>query len=365
MFYTTAWCNGHEEAFRKAIPLEALGASVRYHGSTIPFTIVLLEGMDRLSPTYIRTLESLGFTIIDYSEPFQKIIEDYPLIDRHHSRYERNCFLRWIALKQLNAGRSQCWHLDSDVILHTSLDELAEDTAGKTFMLQGCPVLVSIADPLWFDRYEDNLKALNEDIAGYNARAWAERDQCLQRDLLLANQSLYPNPFVHDQDLLEYLVSAQKIPQAPAASIFDSRFYFIQNPLSIRHWHEAQYQPAAAGSASHPQSGYQFSMDEKLRIHIGAKLVPFTHFQNTFALYAGVYLAVRQLHLPDSLSRRILRYSIGDEQFRTGPLFKLIAKINSFRPLFNQRDSIIHEMCRPTPAPLISLLDLLLSRENP
>ena len=372
MFYTTAWCTGREETFRRSVPLEALGASIRYHGSAMRLTVVMLEGMHLLSPDYIHTLTSLGFDLVDYSEAFQAIVRDYPAIDSHYSRYERNCLLRWVALKQLSAGRSpvalptQCWHLDSDVVLHTSLDELAADTAGKTFMLQGCPVLVSIADPRWFDGYEDNLKALNDDITGYSALAWAERDQCIQRDFLLANQSLYRNPIGSDQDLLEYLVSAQKIPQATAASIFDSRFYFIQNPLSMRHWHTAQYQPADPGPSSLSPSGAHFSIDEKLRIHIGAKQVPFTHFQNTFALYAGVYLAVRQLHLPHGLSRRILRYSIRDEVFHTGLFFKLIGKINARRSSFNRRDSIIREMMRstPPPPPLLSVLDLLLQERT-
>ena len=369
MFYTTAWCTDREETFRNNVPLEALGASMRYHGSTMRLTIVLLEGMHFLSADYIRSLESLGFDLVDYSDAFQRIIHDYPAIDSHYSRYERNCLLRWIALQQLSAGGtgspslSQCWHLDSDVLLHTSLDELAADTAGKTFMLQGCPVLVSIADPRWFDRYEDNLKALNADITGYSARAWAEKDQCIQRDAALANQSLYRNPIGSDQDLLEYLVSAQKIPQATAASIFDSRFYFIQNPLSMSRWHAAQYQAAAPGTPS-PLPPH-FSIDDQLRIHIGSKQVPFTHFQNTFALYSGVYLALRQLHFPTPLIRRTLRFSIRDEVFHAGLLFKLIGKINASRSAFNRRGSIIREMMQPTDAPpLLPVLDLLLQQEN-
>lgn len=372
MFYTTAWCTGREEAFRRSVPLEALGASIRHHGSAMRLTIVMLEGMHLLSPDYIHTLESLGFDLVDYSEAFQTIVHDYSAIDSHYSHYERNCLLRWVALKQLSAGGSQAhmhtqsWHLDSDVVLHTSLDELAADTAGKTFMLQGCPVLVSIADPRWFDRYEDNLKALNDDITGYSALAWAERDQCIQRDFLLANQSLYRNPIGSDQDLLEYLVSAQKIPQATASSIFDSRFYFIQNPLSMHRWHAAQYQPATPGPPSLSTTGAHFTIDEKLQIHIGAKQVPFTHFQNTFAIYAGVYLAVSPLHLPGWLFWRILQYSIRDEVFHTGLLFKLIAKINARRSSFNRRDSIIREMMRSTdPPPLLSVLDLLLQESKP
>jgi hypothetical protein len=134
----------------------------------------------------------------------------------------------------------------------------------------------------------------------------------------------------------------------------------------MRLWHAAQYQPAAPGPSSLSPAGAHFSIDEKLRIHIGAKQVPFTHFQNTFALYAGVYLAVRPLHLPGWLSRRILQYSIRDEIFHTGLLFNLIAKINARRSSFNRRDSIIREMMRSTdPPPLLSVLDLLLQESKP
>jgi hypothetical protein len=362
MFYTTAWCTGDEAIFRQSIPLESLGESMRHHGSSMPFTIVMLEGMHHLSPGYLRRLETLGFTLVDYQARFEEIIRDYPAIDNYYSRYERNCLLRWVAIRQLAAeGSGQCWHLDSDVILHTSLDELAADTGGKTFMLQGCPVLLSIADPDWFRAYEDNLAALNQDITGYSARAWAEREICKGRDARLANQTQYRNPIGSDQDLLEYLVSAQKIPQTPAVSLYDSRYYFIQNGLDMNRWHAAQYRPAAAGPASGDPLP-RFIIDERQHLLIGAKQVPFTHFQNTFSLYTGIYLTIRQLHLPGALARKILSYDIRDEKFHTNIFFKLIGKINSKRASLGSRNSIIARSLRMPDPPLLSVYNLLLER---
>ena len=197
--------------------------------------MVVLEGMDRFSDHYLYSLERLGFTLIDYSKPFKNIVARYPRIAKKYSAFEKNCFLRWIAFKDLflNSGDQQFWHLDSDVVLHTSLEELAEDTKNKTFMLQGCPALVSIADPTWFQSYESHLCNLDKDIAGYSNEAFARKPACKSRDLELANQSLYRNQLGSDQDLLEYLVSSGQIPQATSREIFDSEYYFCRkSPLS-------------------------------------------------------------------------------------------------------------------------------------
>jgi hypothetical protein len=77
-----------------------------------------------------------------------------------------------------------------------------------------------------------------------------QKHVCSTRDAELANQSLYRNPIGSDQDLLEYLVSSGKIVQAPAREIFSSRYYFVQNPLAINVWHEAQMANDEEGTRS-------------------------------------------------------------------------------------------------------------------
>ena len=95
MFYTAAWCTSDESTFRKELPFELLGESIKRYHSTLPLHIVLLEGIELLSSGYIRMLEAMGFIVIDYTAGFRKIVADYPNLDATHSRYQRNCLLRW------------------------------------------------------------------------------------------------------------------------------------------------------------------------------------------------------------------------------------------------------------------------------
>jgi hypothetical protein len=355
MFYTSVWCSDSESEFRRAIPLEILGESICRYGASTSFNVVILEGAEMLSDRYLRSLEVCGFKIIDYCASFRKIVQTYTEINRYYSRYERNCFLRWIAFKEIhlrNPGKHiQFWHLDSDVMLHTPLDDLAADTAGKTFMLQGCPVFVSISDPSWFELYESNLTQFDKDIAAYSNAAFVERNECLSRDAELLNQSLYRNPIGSDQDFLEYLVSSRKIPQAKGMDVFNSQYYFIQNPLSINVWHTVQ---------SGIDWKSQFTMGRNGAICIGRKRVPFTHFQRTFAQHAAVYLTSRRLLIPMRFIKKVFAYSILDDRVCTGASYKLISRVST-KLLKYTRESTINELMEPLSSPrLIDLLNLLL-----
>ncbi|GGB06296.1 hypothetical protein [Puia dinghuensis] len=321
MFYTAAWCTSDESTFRRQLPLELLGESLKRFGSSIPFHIVLLEGIELLSAGYLRMLEEMGFTVIDYSAGFASIVAAYPNIDAQHSRYERNCLLRWLAFRELFEGHpdkpAQFWHLDSDILLHVSLDELARDTAGKTFMLQGCPVLLTVSDQGWFDIYEANLRELDRDPAGYSAAAAAEKALCRANDRMLANNSFYRNPIGHDQDLLEYLISSRRLPQDDRSVIYRSDLFFIENPLSLN----------VGGFDNQGEANLHFEMKEDGKILAGKKQVPFMHYQNNFARYAQVYLVLKQWHVPEGVIRMLLRYQIDEARFGTTLAFRVLSKL--------------------------------------
>jgi hypothetical protein len=354
MFYTAAWCVNSENDFKKALPLELLGESMQRFPSRSGITLVMLEGLDLLSPSYIQSLENSGFTVLDYTKPFEKIIQAYPAVSKNYSRYERNCFLRWIAFMQIcrmpaQSGK-QFWHLDSDIILYTSLDQLADDTRGKTFMLQGCPVFLTLSDFKWFIQYEQHLKMLERDISGYSGEAFLQKETCLKNDSSLFNQSLYRNPIGSDQDLLEYLVSSKQILQDPRDTILNTDFYYIQNALSLKQWHRLQA-PAQA----------VFEMKKNGQIGIDCKLVPFIHYQNTFTRFAGVFIFLKALGLPDIIIRRILRFRIKDEHFRTTFLFRLVARLNKASRGEAMRKYIMEKMMTGRKTPLIvELLNQLL-----
>jgi hypothetical protein len=356
MFYTSAWCINNEEEFRKAIPFELLGKSMQAHGSTVPFYIIILEGMELLSTRYVNSLKAYGFVVVDYCAGFSDILKRYPEIDRAYTRYERNCFLRWIAFHQLVLSHiheyPQFWHLDGDVILHTSLDELAADTKGKTFMLQGCPVFLTTATIQWFELYETELQKLNDDIIAYSNQAYQEKAACIKNDLSLANQSPFSNPLRSDQDLLEYLVSAKKIIQNDAGIIYDSKYYFIQNPLVIGLWHSIQCKKDS-----------DFIGNQKSQIFIGDKQVPFTHYQNTFANVAGVYLLLLDLLVPRFFVKKILAYEITDTGFKTTFVFKVLFRIYRNRAAGPGRYAVIRKiMAKKEQHGLTGLLNLLKNR---
>lgn len=335
MFYTAVWCSTDEENLKRSIPFEQLGESIRRYGSNIPFNIVILQGIERLSSSYLSSLKAHGFGIIDYCKGFELIIERFKSIDAFYSNYERNCFLRWIAFKEIinsNHQMSQFWHLDSDVILHTSLDSLAEDTRGKTFMLQGCPVFVSVSSVSWFDTYEKELVKLNSDISGYSQIAIAEKGLCRSNDNLLANESLYRFPIGSDQDLLEYLVSSKRIIQESAASIYDSKYYYMQNPLSIGRWHSQQV-----------AAEMEFKKEDDFAIIIGKKKIPFIHYQNTFAAHAALYCFMKKLYLPEFLIERILKYRIIEAEFKVSIIYKVMMKFKILSEGFS-REATIREL---------------------
>jgi len=101
----------------------------------------------------------------------------------------------------------------------------------------------------------------------------------------LCNVTPYRNPIGSDQDFLEYLISAEILPQDKSSRIFDSRFYFIQNPLVARYWDDLQ-SPTFSG---------QVVENAKGELLYGSKSIPFIHYQNQFCHYSSVFLAFSKL----------------------------------------------------------------------
>lgn len=358
MFYTTLWCNSSEENFKKSVPLHFLGNSLRHHKSGHSFNLVFLEGIDLLSGSYIESLKTFGFNIIDYSQRYPGLIDRFSSINKFYGVYERNCYLRWLALKDVlfngDDSAKQFWHLDSDVIMHSSLDDLANDTKGKTFMLQGCPVFLSVSDMSWFTSYESELQIFNADIKGYCEKAALDKKFNKNNDFELCNESLFGNPFTHDQDLIEYLISSKKIVQNNASTVFTSQFYYIQNALSLNHWHGAQC-----------NSNSNFLYKENHTISIEGKAVPFIHYQNTFTGYASNYLFLEKLRLPSFVKEAVLKFEIDNENFKTSIWFRLISKFLKITSFSKSREEIIEILSNPkNRVNIATLLNFIKSRSN-
>lgn len=334
----------------ESVPLDLLGASLRRYGSTVPLRTVVLEGYRHMSSGNVRRLEALGLEIINGEELFAATVGAYPEIARRYSRYERNCFLRWPVIRKLlkENGCRQFWHLDSDIVLHTSLDEIAEATAGQTFILQGTPAFVSAADPGWLDVYERELGKLNDDVTGYSTAAYERKEEYKGNDLRLCNQTLYRNPIGSDQDLLEYLVASGTIRQDSSETVLAGRYYYVQNPLNLHDWDMFQGEPEPAS----------FVERGDREIWYGRRRVPFMHYQNTFCSYADIYLKLRSA-AGDGMLRRMLRYKLREGVLVEALPLKLLRRSMKHGGLQLSRHELVTRLMRKSGGMEMNLVPLL------
>jgi len=350
IFYTAVWCSNDEHSFKLSIPLELLGKSIQQFHSSYKMNIVFLEGKNFISSDYISKLSD-SFNIIDYSKEFIEIKKQFPQIVREYNSYETNCFLRWIAFKDICKNQAHFIHLDSDIILHTSLDEIANFCQGRTFMLQGCPVLLSVSEFTWFDIYEKELCKLNTNSIEYSQIAYNIKKNIKQKDNFLCNESLYRNPIGSDQDLLEYLVSAEKIMQNSSKEIYNSKFYFIQNALAVKKWHYNQV----------AEIKNFFMQKNSFTISYENKIVPFIHYQNTFTQYAETYLfLIKFFSLNSLIIKLILKFKIEDSLFITNRLYNFIRKfINKIGFKLTRKEVIEQMMLTNNKNNILNIVNLL------
>jgi hypothetical protein len=312
-FYTAVWCTTNESDFKKSIPLEFLGESILRYNSSFKINLVFLEGLHILSENYLKTLEKIGFNIIDYVKPFIEIKKIYKNICNFFSKYEAYCFLRWVVFEEISKSNLSFIHIDSDCILHTALDDIYEFCRNKTFMLQGGPALLSINDKRWFSIFQEELNEFDKNIIRYSHKAFLIKSEININDIVLCNASHYRNPIGSDQDFLEYLISSERIIQNEADVIYSGPFFFIQNPLSIRDWIKFQ------------SWDNFFQSGENYRIEIGGKIVPFIHFQNTFTHFSFIYFIVNKIIRNKILLNKIFRYKINEASFETTYVFKVLS----------------------------------------
>jgi hypothetical protein len=331
-FYTAAWCvadnwnntrdgnkTASELSMRKSVPFEFLGESALKYGSKSPITIVMLEGYQYLSAGYIKELENLNFRVINYEEKFKKIVALFPNINKKYNIFERNCFLRWLVFKDLaeEDGISHFLHIDSDLVLYTPLEEIAEDTKNKTFMLQGCPAFLSVSERGWFDIYESELKKFEKNISEYSKTAASEKEATKEKSDEICNVSSWRNPIGSDQDLLEYLIASRKIPQNTSEEIFNSNLFLIQNPLLIQYWAEKQ-----------GINREQKIIEKDGNIYYGSKKIAFTHYQGTFCFYANIFSIAHYFFPWNMLGlENFLYYKIEVSKFRIPKIAKYIWKV--------------------------------------
>lgn len=273
------WTTGGDSAFEQVVPVLWHGEYLRSNGWNNSINLCFLQGLELLSANYRGRLADLGYEIVDCAPLVKKIVDRYPH-SLKLSTTSRYWFIRWNVLRILAAEHAATTvvHLDGDVVLLADPTELYQDVAGKTFMLQGCPALTVITDMTWFDVWEEELTRFFADRSAYVAAALVEKADPHLPDREFCNVCAYGPARFEDQDMLEYLIAAGRLPQERTATVYDSGFYWIQNPLLPGDWHEEQV-PGASRSVSE-QDGVAF---------VGDKRVAFYHFQNDFAKYCRTW----------------------------------------------------------------------------
>ena len=293
MFYISAWINEHQDAslLEESVPLLFSAKRLRALGSKAEVTVLFLAGYDRLPATYVADLERSGLHVLDFAGEIRKLEADYSPLSRFGS-YEQMCFLRWLALdRHLEAERvtGQVFHVDGDVVLGVTPEQIAGECAGRTFVLQGCPAFTAVADRDWFRSYEEQLQRFSHDIDGYSATAWGERDGWRVSHLAKWAGSRNRRTISSDQDLMSHLIHTGRIPQSdPVELARGSRLYWMENPLYL-HSH-AQMQLGKTTSISFRSDGE--------RCYVDGKQVALWHFQGYFVRYLNQVEALRRIGWP-------------------------------------------------------------------
>jgi len=273
------WTTGGDSSFEQAVPILWHGEHLRRNGWNNPISLCFLQGLELLSDNYRSRLIDLGYEIIDCSRLTGVIMDRYPR-SRELVTTSRYWFLRWNVLRLVAEERAAktVVHLDGDVVFLADPNKLYQEVKGKTFMLQGCPVMTVITDNSWFDVWEEELARLLADRLAYVTSALNEKASPHRSDREYCNVCAYgPNRF-EDQDMLEYLVAAGRLPQARTSDVYKSDFYWMQNPLLPGEWHEEQ------------AKGMRRQVVERDGIaFIGEKRLAFYHFQNDFARYCRIW----------------------------------------------------------------------------
>lgn len=279
MMYQFMWTTVGGDALEQSVPVLWHGEHLRRNGWDNPITLCFLQGLELLSASYRSRLAELGYEIVDCAHQVAEIADRYPQC-LQLSTTARFWFLRWNVLQALamESGTNTVVHLDGDVVLLADPRDLYRDVVGKTFVLQGCPALTVITDQAWFAVWQEELARCLADRNAYVANALKEKEHPQLPDREYCNVSAYGPKRFEDQDMLEYLIAAGRLPQARTSEVYDSGFYWMQNPLLPGEWHEEQ------------AKGMLRQVAERDGIAcIGEKRIAFYHFQSDFAKYCRTW----------------------------------------------------------------------------
>lgn len=287
MIFQFMWTTVAGDELEQNVPVLWHGEHLRRNGWSNPITLCFMHGLELLSSGYKECLRELGYELVDCAPLVTEITARYPQC-RQLSTTSRFWFLRWNVLQILASerGLATVVHLDGDVVLLASPSDLLRDIVGKTFMLQGCPALTVISDMTWFNVWQEEFARFLSDRKAYIAKALQEKELPVKPDREYCNICAYGQNRFEDQDMLEYLIAAGQLPQARTAEVFETDFYWIQNPLLPGEWHQEQVGAALKQAVERNGVGW-----------VGDKRIALYHFQKSFTGYCRTWRLLNSLSL--------------------------------------------------------------------
>jgi hypothetical protein len=296
MMYEFVWALKGDEQTEELVPMLWHGKHIRRMGWSNPIVLVFMEGLGVLSSGYRKRLEELGYEILDCQALAGDIVgsahpklRSWPLPDKYW-------FLRWSVLAHLfetRAIRGQAIHIDGDVVFASDPSELERDVAGKTFILQGNPHFAVINTLAWFDVWKKELNLFLENRAAYVANALRERNAPTLDPRAFCNVCAYGADRFHDQAMIEYLIAAGRLPQARTPEVFNSQFYWMQNPLMPGEWFDEQRLDER-----------RLVVEEGPDSLVGGKRLAYYHFLTGFIGYCKLWLEAHRRGTESSIDAR-------------------------------------------------------------
>ncbi len=329
MFLVFTFPDCGDLAAESIVPLKLHGQWIRSRGWNNPIRVVFMTGFDTLSEGYKQDLVNMGYELTDMGSLTRMIVEKYPK-SKSMPPYFRYTFLRWLLLLEMLEGELvtlPAVTIGGDVIFTSDPEAIYEEIKDKTFVLQGCPDFVSIANRAWLEIYRNEfLQYLSSPNDYHNYKHFDPAEA--RDDRSYCNVSCYKLPLRHDQDLIEFLVHFSILPQETTASAFaDSKYYWMQNPLLPVQWQAEQI-----GSAPF------YAQEKDSRFFIANKLVPFIHLQNDYTRCSLAWMGLKKFGLDFATGSILADYITGVPSFRSKVVRKIGTLAMEGRSRMSRRD---------------------------
>jgi len=302
MIISVAWWNTPEDFEQN--PLHCLASSIRGLVSEEKM-VLLINDADKLCPDYKELCDFLGVEIVNVAGMKSRVANTYPQLALY-SNFEANCFMRWLFIEEYLKKAAQpikdVLIVDGDILFLIKPEYLINAFTGTTFVLQGCPALTFLSEPLeWLDKYVNNLSYFVQNIEPFSQQLWDNKES-------KASQVPEPgdfsrNPLASDQDLISALIINRLLPQDDITEIRKrNRIYMAENPLYMFHYYQ-----------QNSRRSFTFQKEPSGEITINGDCISHLHFQTSFtdyccrALYSKPNLPIRVPNLYAESSQSFLR----------------------------------------------------------